>query len=373
MKKYCFISAGEFSGDLLGAELISELKKIDGNLEFVGICGAAMEIAGALPLVKQEAVTVLGVVEIFRRLPALYEAEQKILAWIDRFQPCMAILIDFPGFHFILAEKLRLRGIPVFQYVAPKLWAWGAQRAALLRQNVTLTLGIFPFETAFFQKHQVPFVYVGSPILDRVQNSSLQKNNLGYSEKDIVVAVLLGSRKEEIEQLAFICKEIIEKIEHEEPNSRFIVVVSQNLSLNWVKNKLTLCENNVQFLQGKSLEVMAISDVAIVCSGTATLECALLGTPLCVLYRMHALSFQLAKRKVKIPWISLVNILAQRELVKEFIQDIDADSVVIEILDLIRNSKRRAEIKNEFLQLKASLQPDAAAHAARIILQHVSI
>ncbi len=373
MKKYCFISAGEFSGDLLGAELIDELQKIEKDLEFVGICGAAMEQRGAVSLVSQEAVTVMGVVEVFQRLSTLSEAEQKILAWVDRFQPSMAILIDFPGFHLMLAEKLRLRGIPVFQYVAPKLWAWGEHRAALLRKNVELTLGIFPFETQFFAKHQVPFAYIGSPILDRTRKIHAHKKEFGYQESDVIVSLLLGSRKEEIEQLAVICKEIIEDMERRAPDIHFLVVVAQNLSLAWVEGSLGLSSKNVRFLQGNSLEAMAISDASLVCSGTATLECALLGTPLCVIYRMNALTFQIAKRKVKIPWISLVNIVAEKEVVREFVQEFEASAVASEILELLGDLEKRITMKQEFLHLQASLHPKAAACAARTILQHVSL
>lgn len=373
MKKYCFISAGEFSGDLLGAELIGELQKIATELAFVGICGEAMQKCGAVSLVPQSAVTVMGVLEVFQRLPALSEAEQKILAWVDRNQPSMAILIDFPGFHLMLAEKLRLRNIPVFQYIAPKLWAWGEGRARRLRENVTLTLGMFPFETEFFRQHQVPFSYIGSPILDRTERIQTKKTDLGYAAQDMVVSLLLGSRKEEIEKLAVVCKEIVDALVRQEPGLHFIIAVAQNLSLSWVQEALSLGAPNVRFLQGMSLETLAVSDVAIVCSGTATLECALLGTPMCVIYRMNALSFKIAKRKVKITWASLVNILADKEVVKEFIQNFEASSVAAEVLELLHHETKRMNMKREFLLVKNSLHSGAAACAAQQILQHVPL
>jgi len=367
MKKYGFISAGEFSGDLLAAELILELRKIGFGYEWAGICGERMVETGIASLVSQDDVNVMGVFEIFRRLPQLADAEQKILSWVDRFQPEFAVLVDFPGFHLMLAEKFRLRNIPVFQYIAPKLWAWGESRARKLRENVSLTLGMFPFETSFFSDHQVPFLYVGCPLVDRVAGVSFNRSAWGISLDVPVVALLLGSRKEEISRLLDVTLEVIQTLSAEVPHIQFLWVVASNISLEWMQTLLGELPPQVRFVQGKNLEAMAVADAAVICSGTATLECALLGTPLCVMYKMNGFTYEIAKRKVKISWISLVNILAKKSVVKEFIQEFEASDIKEEIIRLLFDQDSREKMQSEFADIKKTLSPHASASAAQAI------
>ena len=183
-----FISAGELSGDLIGGDLVQALKTAAPHLEPFGIAGEAMERAGVEPVAKVADFSVMGVFEVARKLAELRMLEARILAAIDRRRPTLAVLIDNPGFHLRLAEQLRMRGIRVIQYVAPKLWAWGSGRIGAVRRNFDLVLGILPFEEKFFRSQGVAYQYVGCPLKDRTDKVMVQPEALGLEAGRPVVA-----------------------------------------------------------------------------------------------------------------------------------------------------------------------------------------
>jgi lipid-A-disaccharide synthase len=383
-----FISAGEHSGDLLGADLVLALREKMPKLTAFGVTGSAMQNAGVEEIASIDELSVMGVVEVARKLPQLKMLETRLLHWIDQWDPKFAVLIDNPGFHLRLAEQLKMRGVRVFQYVAPKIWAWGESRAPQIRDAFDMVLGILPFEEAFFRERGIPYTYVGSPLKDRIDKVMIRRESLGLPMNRPVVACLPGSRPSEIRLNLPTLQAVRKLIARDLPDALFVVPVSQNLSIEDMTSALAFggvqpvatplpaggelavesweCEG-LRFVAGMSLELMAAADAAIVASGTATLECALLGTPLVVVYKMNEFTYQIAKRAVKVAHVSLVNLMAGRGLVREFIQDFAPAEVAAEVLSLLRDQAKRKAIRDSFDDIRERLKGAAADSAASVI------
>lgn len=385
-----FISAGEHSGDLLGADLVLALKEKLPKLTPFGVAGDAMLNAGVEAVASVDDFSVMGITEVALKLADLRMLETNLLAWIDRTEPRFAVLIDNPAFHLRFAEQLRMRGVRVFQYVAPKVWAWGEGRIPKIKESFDLVLGIFPFEEEFFKSRGLNYVYVGSPLKDRVDKVIIQREALGLTVGRPVVACLPGSRVSEIKRNLPIIAQIRDAVAQELPDCEFIVPVAQNLAFEDVLEVLSfrggvpsvigrdqglaaesVSVSGLRLVRGMSLEIMAAADAAIVASGTATLECALLGTPLVVVYAMSEISYQVAKRAVKLPYVSLVNLMAGRKLVEEYIQDISAAEVALEVIELLTPGPKRKAVLESFEDIRDRLKGMAAVNAASAIAAHL--
>jgi lipid-A-disaccharide synthase len=382
-----FISAGEFSGDLLASDLVLALRERLPKLTAAGVVGAAMRHAGVAELATIDDFSVMGVSDVARKLADLRMLETRLLAWVDRMRPKFAVLVDNPGFHLRFAEQLKMRGVTVFQYVAPKIWAWGAGRAEAIRASYDAVLGILPFEESFFRKSGIDYVYVGSPLKDRVDKVIVRREVLGLPRGVPVIACLPGSRPAEINLNLPTIAAVRDFVARELGQAEFIVPVAPNLAVEAFTSALGQSAADAQFVPagqsgltmdcwrvrgltlvpGMSLETMAVADAAIVVSGTATLECALLGTPLVVVYRMTDLTYRIAQRAVKLPYVSLVNLLAGRSLVREFIQEFSIQEVAQELVSLLRDDVRRKAMREAFEDLRDDLKGKAADTAAVVI------
>jgi len=376
-----FVSAGEPSGDLLAAELLDELRVYWPDAEIFGICGPRMRASGAEALFGIEELSVMGFVEVIKHLPFLKHLEFSLLEQIERRQPEIAILVDYPGFHLRLADALRLRGVYVFQYVAPQLWAWGEKRTKTLRAVTDEVLGIMPFETAFFRERQVNFRYVGTPQVDRARKAVADRARFCLDHAP-TIGFFPGSRTSEIRRLLPRMMQIREVLRQTQPQLRFVLSMAPSLKPELFASILgeplgdALAESadlavyrqgDTTLVRGQSIHLMKTCDAALVTSGTATLECALTGTPMAVAYVMQPLSFQLAKRFVKLPHISLVNLVADTSLVREFIQDFEPSSVAEELGLLAQPGAYRDEKRERLLELCTRLQGDLARNAATAI------
>ena len=376
-----FVSAGEPSGDLLAAELLQELRVFWPDAEIFGICGPRMRASGAEALFGIEELSVMGFVEVIKHLPFLKHLEFSLLEQIERRQPDIAILVDYPGFHLRLADALRLRGIYVFQYVAPQLWAWGEKRTKTLRAVTDEVLGIMPFEKEFFRERQVNFRYVGTPQVDRARMAVADRDRFKLSAAT-TIGFFPGSRTSEIRRLLPRMMEIRAELRKNDPTLRFALSMAPNLKPELFASilgeplgealtdspDLTVYQlGDTTLVRGQSIHLMKTCDAALVTSGTATLECALTGTPMAVAYVMQPLSFQLAKRFVKLPHISLVNLVANTGLVREFIQDFKASDAAEELSRLAQPGPYRDEKRERLLDLCTRLQGDLARNAATAI------
>lgn len=379
---HVFVSAGEPSGDLLAGELLEQLKILLPHAHFFGICGERMRAAGCEELFSIEELSVMGFVEVLKHLSYIKRLEFSLLEEIELRKPDFAILVDYPGFHLRLGDELKLRGTYVFQYVAPQLWAWGEKRTKRLKAVTDEVLGIMPFETEFFRQRGVNFTYVGTPQVDRALKASGDRTRFGLSKGDMVVGFFPGSRKSEIQRLLPRMLEARDELRRRDPQLKFVVSAAPNLPLTLFASLLnaTLTDpvistdglkvfelGDTTLVQGQSIHLMKCADAAVVTSGTATLECALVNTPMAVAYVMQNLSYKIAKRFVKLPYISLVNLVADRELVKEFVQNFRAEDLASELLKLTRDAEYRAGKISELKALDVKLKGNLAQKAAETI------
>lgn len=395
-----FISVGEASGDLLAAELVSALEKIAPEYQAYGITGDAMRKAGVVSLADSSTLSIMGFVEVIKRLPALKRFEKNVLQKLSIIKPRFAILVDSPGFHFHLAKKLK-RGsfkssdMKVIQYVAPQLWAWHESRVIKLKRDFDLVLGILPFEDQFFKSRDVNYHYVGTPHLERVKSARniradlvsqhatyAREFNIGSVSDKTHYGFFPGSRVGEFVKLMPVILETASYLDNENTpflgtislssaNSKSLSLISKNLTgmmISEDKRCLKL-KNGSQllFTDASSRDIMRSVDAAIVKSGTGTLECALIETPFAVVYRTNALNFLLAKHLVKTPYICLANLIANKLIVKEYIQNIVAKALAEELTSLGKDGDRRREMIRDFGTLKSLLLSDAPHRAAKII------
>lgn len=359
------ISVGELSGDLLGADLVRSLKKEFPHLKFSGIIGPALAAEAVHPVAGIDELNVMGVAEVVKKLAGISALKNWILEYVDRHQIRVAILVDSAGFHLKLAEELKMRGVYVIQYVAPKLWAWGERRVETMRTNVDLLLATFPFEESFFKERGMNCHYVGCPIVNRTNPFTKHKQSPSAHPK---IALLPGSRFQELSRLLVPMLSIAQRLQLLVPQAEFVVPIASSLQdekyKKWFESHK---QNHVRFVETNSLELMASADVALVASGTATLECALVGTPLAVIYSMNPFSYYLAKKNVRVQWASLVNILRSHLVVREFIQDFDHQSVAKELASLLTDQAKRMSMLAEFDKLREDLRRPAASSAVGYI------
>ncbi len=377
-----FISAGEPSGDLLGGELLQALKRRMPELEAFGICGPKMREAGAEALFGIEELSVMGFVEVIKHLPFIKQLESQLLYTLEQRGVRCAVLIDYPGFHLRLAESLRLRGIYVFQYVAPQLWAWGEKRTKTLRAVTDQVLGIMPFEEKFFRERSVRYTYVGTPQVDRAKGARADRQRYGLDTRP-TIGFFPGSRPGEISRLLPRMLAARAVLRASDPELRFVVSMAPHLPLElfariFAEPLVPIASYGDQgdiykagdttLVRGESIHLMKTVDAALVTSGTATLECALVETPMAVVYVMQNLSWQIAKRFVKLSHISLVNLVAEAGLVPEFIQNFSAEEVAKTLEALAKPGPERTAQKLALHALHARLHGDLAERAAEAVL-----
>lgn len=379
-----FISAGEFSGDILGAELIDSLRNIYPDLQPFGLCGQKMLSVGGKTIEDLQNLSVLGVAELWTKLHYFRRLEQRVIAVVERYKPKFAILIDYPGFHFRLAELFQPRGIPTFQYVAPKTWAWGEKRTALLAKNFKAIFGIFPFEESFFRKRNVNYHYVGTPHVDRVAKISVPAELQKLKGDSHLLACLPGSRLNEIREHLPVITEVITNFNWPE-EYKFIIPVAENLGVEAIEEVLgaKLNKNTIGcityyylgkifFISGLSLEILSLATAAVVASGTATLECALLDVPAVVFYKTNPLTYSLAKDNLTVSFLSLVNIIRGKKVITEHIQEFSPADIVSSLQKLLKKDKDSTEyLQKEYKLLASNLQGNAPACTANLIYNYL--
>ncbi len=411
-----FISVGEQSGDLLAAELVSNLQKIAPQYKPYGVTGESMRHVGVASISDCKVLSVMGFVEVLKRLPELMRFETRILREIDLIKPAFAVLVDAPGFHFRLGKKLHEKGIKVIQYVAPQLWAWHESRVEKLKSDFDLVLGIMPFEEKFFKERGVNYVYIGTPHVERAkkavsirseieQRVEEKKAKIGltrsgsYSQRPLL-GFFPGSRIGEFSRIVpamlkaaaiidqkMVVNIVISKAPSLEDNLPFVFLkklIDKKTSLSLKKTEFEDADffpeetcvklKNGSFLffaSDQSLRLMKSVDTALVTSGTATLECALCQTPLAVIYKTSLINYFIAKKLVKVPSISLVNLCAKKALVKEFVQAISFEELADEIIDLTTNGERRSGMKRDLSEMYESLSPFKPEMAAEAVLKRL--
>lgn len=318
--------AGETSGDILGAGLIDALKTRHPDACFFGVAGPRMQAAGCEVWYEMEELTVMGIVEVLGSLVRLLKIYYNLTKRFTELKPDVFVGIDAPDFNITLEGRLKRAGIRTVHYVSPSVWAWRQNRIFKIGRNTNLVLAILPFEKAFYDRFNVPCRFIGHIMADTIPlqpNKSAARRELGIDEEAICLGLLPGSRSSEVEMLSadFLCA--AQLLCQRYPALEIVIpLVNTKLREQFEKIKAKVApELPINIMDGKGREVMIASDAAILTSGTAALECMLAKCPMVVGYRMNAFNFWLAKHMVKIPYISLPNLLAGREIVKELLQD----------------------------------------------------
>ena len=361
-----FIIAGEASGDLHGAELVRALQRQTVGLQLQGWGGEMMAAQGVAISKNYRELAFMGFWEVVTHLPAIYRNFQLCRKQINAFRPDAIVLIDYPGFNLRMAAWAKAQGYRVFYYIAPQVWAWHTSRVKQIRRYIDQLYAILPFEESFFQRHGVGVSYVGHPLLDIVSRFTPSVNFLSQHglENGKVIALLPGSRRQEIQRML---PEML-AIADDFPELQLVVAGAAALPEAFYQQILANqpAARRVHLVMGQTYELLACANAAIVCSGTATLETALFGVPQVVGYRAAALSYQIARRVVDVPYISLVNLIADKPLVKELIQhDFNRQRLVEQLHWLLSDTGRR-EIQAGYAELKLQLGNTGAADRAAV-------
>jgi lipid-A-disaccharide synthase len=320
------------------------MKLIQPDIEFIGWGGDRMRKEGVRIKKHISELAFMGFKEVILNLKTIMRNFRSCKNQISEFKPDFLILVDYPGFNLRIAKWAKKEGIPIAYYISPQIWAWKQSRIFQIKENVTKMYTILPFEPDFYRKFEVEVEYCGHPLLDEITRFNESNNNKLTSEKPIL-AILPGSRKQEIERKLPI---MLEAAKHF-PQFETVVACAPNLPLNYY---LKYASNNVRFVENETYKLLNSAEMAIVTSGTATLETALFRVPQVVCYKSSRMSYLIARMLVKIKFISLVNLILEREVVRELIQkDCNSEQIVNE-LNLIQNdSRKREKMLNDYDQL----------------------
>lgn len=368
------IVAGEASGDILGSGLMRELKTLYPQIRFSGIGGERMQAQGLDSIVPMDRLSVMGLVEVLARVPELLALRKKLIKdWIAN-PPDIFIGIDAPDFNLVIEEKLKEKGILTCHYVSPSVWAWKSWRIKQIKRAVDLMLTLFPFEPVFYEKAGIKAHCVGHTLADQISmnNDKAQaRQALGMSEDKKLICLMPGSRGSEVKYHCSTFLEAAALIHAAKPESEFIIPAANEQRMQQIQGCLqSYPKLPVTLIKGQAQEAMKASDAVLLVSGTATLETLLIKRPMVVCYKMSPISFQIIKRMVKKPYISLPNLLAQKELVPEILQaDANPKRLSEEVMKLLDNSEDNAALMDEFTLIHKQLKLDADVQAAKAIKQ----
>ena len=362
--------AGEASGDILGAGLMQALKAQHANVEFVGVGGPRMEAQGLESYFPQERLAVMGLVEVLGRLPELLRRRKRLLQTLLGVRPDVFIGIDAPDFNLDLALKLRRAGIKTVHYVSPSVWAWRQKRVLKIRDACDLMLTLFPFEAKFYDAHQVTVRFVGHPLADTiplVSDRAAARTTLGLSQEGLIVALMPGSRGGEVGRLGELFLTAADRLRSMRPGIRFVVPCASPERRAQLEQMLIGRDLPLTLLDGRSHEALAACNAVLIASGTATLEALLYKRPMVVAYSVSPLTFRILKRLVKSPYVALPNLLAQRLLVPELLQDAATPDAMAQLLSpLLDNGDSQTE---GFDAIHRTLRCDASSQAADAVLE----
>jgi lipid-A-disaccharide synthase len=359
------LSAGEASGDMYAARLAKALReRLD--VRIFGMGGPQMRAAGVEIVMDYSEVAVVGITEILKHLPSLLRAMNRLVAEAGQRKPALAILTDFPGFHLRLARKLQPFGIRNVYYICPQFWAWRPWRVNLIRRRFAKALCIFPFEKDFFSQARVPTEFIGHPLVGAVAPTKDRKQfceQHGLVASRAVVSLLPGSRSAELLHHLPVLQEACARINGKVP-AQFVVAAArpqdvEMLTTGWPSG---LC---LRVVEGETYNALAAADAAIVSSGTATVEAALLNRPMVVVYRVSPLTATLAKPLVRTPYFAMVNLIAEKKLVPELVQgDFTPQAVADETLRLLQDPNARNVQRAGLADVRTRLGPPGAVERA---------
>jgi lipid-A-disaccharide synthase len=369
--KTIMIVAGEASGDMHGANLVREMLKVDPALNFYGIGGKKLKDEGVHILADASDMAVVGLTEVISKLRSILKIMGMMKRSLDERRPDLVILIDYPDFNLSLAKAAKKRGIKVFYYISPQVWAWRKSRIGQIKKTVNKMAVILPFEVDTYGREGFAVNYVGHPLLDMVELSYSKhesRKKFGLAVDKITIAIMPGSRSSEIKKLMPELMRAAGILKNEMPDVQFVLPLADTLEEATVTDITSRFNIEVKVISGHTYDVISCADLALVASGTATLETALLGVPMIIVYKISLLSYFIGRLIVDVKNIGLVNIIAGKTIVPELIQgDASGERIAAEALAILKNGERKQEIIKELAVIRTKLgEPGAARRAAQI-------
>lgn len=371
-----FIVAGEASGDMYGADLVKEMLNIYPDLCFYGIGGNKLKEAGVELIADAAKISVVGLTEVLSKLSNFFKIIKNLKDKLDALKPALVILIDFPDFNLnIVARQAKKRNIKIFYYISPQVWAWRKGRIKQIKKLVDKMAVILPFEVDLYAENNFGVNYVGHPLVDivKVNVSKVEaRRKLGLSEDKTTIGLLPGSRTAEIKSLLPEMMQAVQILKKNIKNVQFILPKADTLDEAIINEIISKYDIEIKIIAGRTYEAISCCDLAVVTSGTATLETGLLGVPMIIVYKVSLLSYLIGRLVINVKNIGLVNIIAGKTVVPEFIQkDASGRQIAAEALAILK-SERYEQIKKELSAISAKLgKPGAAARAAKIACEMI--
>ena len=372
------IVVGEASGDLLAAGLCKEFKRRQIPFSLIGIAGPELLQLGVQSLFPMERLSVMGLGEILKQLPQLLRTRRELTEYFIQHPPDVFIGVDAPEFNLDLEKTLKRQGIRTIHYVSPSVWAWRRWRLRKIAKAVDVMLCLFPFEKSFYTDHQIPAQFVGHPSADEIPltiDKLAARKALDFSETATIIAILPGSRHNEINYLGEVFLKTAQRCYEQNPKLIFVVaMLNKERERQFLQLAKQITPNlPLQLICGRSRQVMAAADVVLLASGTATLEAMLLKKPMIVAYKMSKLSYWMAKLLIKVDYIALPNLLAKKQLVPEFIQKkANVENLSQAIFFYLNNPDFVSKLKKEFLVLHQQLRRHASQQVVDAVLKILS-
>ena len=365
--KFVVIVAGEASADLHASNLVKAMSRSEPGIVFWGIGGKKMEEAGVKILFSSSDMAVVGLTEVFSKFGIISKAFRQIKSILKNARPDLLVLLDYPGFNLHIAKTAKKFHVPVLYYIAPQVWAWRRGRVKKIASRVDHMAVILPFEENFFKNSGINVDYVGHPILDSIAqkyDSSIPKSHYP------VLGIIPGSRREEIQNLLPVMINAAEILEKRYGNIKCILPLAPTIDADFVQSFIDRSRISIEVCEGSIYEVLSACDAAMVASGTATLETAVMGVPMVIVYRVSPISYWLAKKVIKTSFIGLVNLVAGEKVVPELIQhEVVPERLAEEILHIIENQEVMTIMKNKMRYIKESLgRAGASEKTAEIAL-----
>lgn len=372
--KKILIIAGEASGDVHGSSLVRELRKANSSLEVFGIGGDKMKKEGTELIFHIDKLSFMGFFEVIKNLSFIRGVMKTMVSVAETKRPDLVILIDYPGFNLRFAKKLKKLGIPVIYYISPQVWAWGGNRVKKMRGLIDKMVVIFPFEKEIYKKFGLDCEFVGHPLLE-VTRPILPLEDFpkkfDIRKNDVVVGLLPGSRWQEVEKILPIMLESCKFLKTRIKNLKVLLGLAPTIKKDKIENLQNLAGSQARIVENLTYDLMKHSNLLLITSGSATLECAILGTPFLVLYKTSLWTYLIAKSLISIPDIALANVVAGKRIVPEFIQNkAIPNRIAEEMYEILTDRERYKTIQNELKKVKGKLGEEGASKkAAQIVTE----
>ncbi len=370
-----FISAGESSGDMHGAELAKNIIKTAPKTKLHGLGGDKMENVGVKLIYNMLEVAVVGLFEVTKNMPKFIKIFKSTVKYIKNLKPDLVVLIDNPGFNLRLAKKIKKYNIPIVYYISPQVWAWGGKRIKKIKTLIDKMLVVFKFEEKLYLQNNINCKFVGHPLLDLVK-AKMKKNEFkqkfGLEKHSPIIGLFPGSREKEIQNHLPTLLKSAALIRKKYPRSYFIIAKSPGIKKEFYEKFLSKNYPYIKIINNYTYDCINISDFCIVASGTATLETAILETPMIIIYKTSLLTYLMLKPQVKVPYIGMVNVIAGKKIVSEIIQnDFKPRIIADKVCAFLDNPSSLQDLKEELKEVKKLLGEGGASKKAAEEVMHL--